>query len=303
MKTTPTIGCVIITHNAASHLPHCLPPLLNSPLNPRVLVVNSSSPDSTVEDAKKMGAETLVIPRDEFNHGTTRERARQYLGTDIICMHTPDAYLKDSNTLEQLIKPLIEKKAAVAYGKQIARPDADFFETFPRSFNYPNESHLRSILDIEKYGVYTFFCSNSFAAYSNEALNEIGGFPPVLLGEDTVAVSKILQKGHKIAYVADAIAEHSHRYTLWQEFRRSFDTGLARKSYESVFPMEMNDTKRGFAYSKDMRKTLYKEGPWLLPYAFFHCLIKWFGYAIGKNSVNAPKWVKKAISTQDFYWK
>ncbi|HEY4831864.1 MAG TPA: glycosyltransferase family 2 protein, partial [Waddliaceae bacterium] len=59
----------IITHNAKHHLPCCLPPLLQSSLKPRVLVVNSSSNDGTVEQAQSLGAETLVIPRADFNHG------------------------------------------------------------------------------------------------------------------------------------------------------------------------------------------------------------------------------------------
>ena len=75
----PTVGVAVITYKAVALLPECLPALLESPLKPRVLVVNSSSGDGTVELARKMGAETLVIPRYEFNHGTTRELARDQL--------------------------------------------------------------------------------------------------------------------------------------------------------------------------------------------------------------------------------
>ena len=39
--------------------------MLSSPLHPRVLVVNSSSNDGTVEEAEKLGAEVLVIPRHQ----------------------------------------------------------------------------------------------------------------------------------------------------------------------------------------------------------------------------------------------
>jgi rhamnosyltransferase len=77
-STCPSIGVILITHNAKHHLPHCLPPLLNSSLKPRVLVVNSSSNDGTLELAQEMGAETLAIPRKQFNHGLTRELARKH---------------------------------------------------------------------------------------------------------------------------------------------------------------------------------------------------------------------------------
>ena len=80
MERASSVGVVVITHAAREHLGRCLPPILGSPLAPRVLVVNSSSGDGTVEEALRLGAEVLVVPRGEFNHGTTREVARKQLG-------------------------------------------------------------------------------------------------------------------------------------------------------------------------------------------------------------------------------
>lgn len=298
----PTIGVAVITHCAKHHLPHCLPLYLQSPLKPRVLVVNSSSNDGTVETAQDLGAETLVIPRKEFNHGATREKARKHLGTDIVVMITPDAYPADQQILEKLVQPIVQKKASIAYARQLPHDGAPFFEAFPREFNYPQQGHIRSLQDTAIYGVYTFFCSNSCAAYSNAALDEIGGFQHVLLGEDTVAVSKLLRRGHKIAYVAEAQVKHSHSYTLLQEFRRSFDTGLARQEYQHLLECGSSDLKRGKAFVSQMVRDLSKKHPHLLPYAFFQTAFKWFGYRIGRASTKSPRWFKKALSSQDFYW-
>jgi rhamnosyltransferase len=113
-----SIGVVVVTHASKYHLPRCLPPYLNSPLKPRVLVVNSSSHDGTVEVARALGAETLLIPRNKFNHGTTRELARKHLGTDIIVMTTPDAYAQD-DLLEKLVQPLLDNQCVVSYARQI----------------------------------------------------------------------------------------------------------------------------------------------------------------------------------------
>lgn len=293
-----SIGVVIITHHAKKHLPHCLPPYINSPLKPRVLVVNSSSKDGTVELAKELGAETLVIPRNEFNHGTTREKARKFLNTDIVVMVTPDAYAS-SDLLEKLIEPIQKDRASLSYARQIPHTGADFFEAFARSFNYPEQSQIRSLDMCEKYGVYTFFCSNSCAAYSNKALDEVGGFTPVLTGEDTVVTAKLLRKGHKIAYVAEAVVKHSHTYTLLQEFKRNFDTGLARTTYRDLIG---KDTKRGKEYTKELFKQLLNKKPLLIPYAVLQTLVKFTGYKIGCYSVKAPVWLKKHFSSQDFYW-
>lgn len=300
---TQSIGVAIITHNAKHHLPKCLPAFLNSPLKPRVVVVNSSSNDGTVELAQEMGAEVLLIPRSLFNHGTTRERARHYLNTDIVVMVTPDAYPLDDTLLETLTAPILSGSASVTYARQIPHDNASFFESFPRKFNYPEQSELRSIFDLNKYGVYTFFCSDTCAAYSNTALNEINGFESALFGEDTVAVAKMMRNGHKIAYVAEAVVKHSHNYSLKQEFKRHFDIGLSRKHCEHLFQGAGKDSNRGSTYVKKLLKETASSKPHLLPYAFFQSLTKFAGYQLGRKSHKAPNWFKKIFSSQDFYWQ
>ncbi|MBI5529694.1 MAG: glycosyltransferase family 2 protein [Deltaproteobacteria bacterium] len=301
---TPAIGVAVITHAARRHLSRCLPPYLGSPLKPRVMVVNSSSDDGTVEEAARLGAETLVIPRREFNHGSTRELARKRLGTDIVVMTTPDAYPEDEETLGALVAPLIEGRAAVSYARQIAHEGADFFEAFPREFNYPAVSQLRGMDDAAKYGVYTFFCSDSCSAYVNAALDEIGGFRPVLTNEEAVVVPMLLGRGHKIAYVAEARVRHSHRYSLAKEFRRYFDTGLARRQCRDLLKEGGPDEKRGAGFVGAMLRDLLRTGRLhLVPYAVVQSGVKWLGYRTGVMSVGAPLWLKRSLSAQDFYWR
>lgn len=301
-KPQVTIGVAVITHCAKKHLPNCLPPLLNAPCKPKVLVVNSSSDDGTVELAEELGAITMVVPRTSFNHGYTREQARKFLGTDIVVMVTPDAYAVSCDTLEYLLEPLIEKRASIAYARQLPHDQAGFFEAFPRRFNYPEKSHIRGNEDRPIYGAYTYFCSNSFAAYSNAALDEIGGFSSVLLGEDTLAVSKLLQRGHRIAYVAEAEVKHSHGYSLKQEFQRHFDTGLARKSMRELDISALSDKKRGGEFLVHLIKEILAKKPHLLPYAIVQTMVKYLGYQMGRAFLGAPKWLVKSCSSQDYFW-
>ncbi|MEX1012830.1 MAG: glycosyltransferase [Waddliaceae bacterium] len=295
------VGVAVITHFAKEHLPHCLPPLLNSKLRPRVLVVNSSSQDGTVECALELGAEVMVIPRREFNHGTTREWARKKLNTKIVAMVTPDAYAAD-DMLEKLVLPIQKKQASLAYARQIPHDGADFFERFPREYNYPKESHIRSIEDAGKWGAYTNFCSNSASAYLNAALDEIGGFPHLLLGEDAYACARLLLAGKSVAYVADAVVKHSHTYTLKQEFQRAFDTGLGRKELQSVLKYAGKDIKRGQQYTKSLMQALWKENPSQIPYALLQTSVKALGYLIGRRSTRAPTKFKKLCTSQDFFF-
>lgn len=298
----PSIGIVIPTFQAAKHLPHCLPLLLHSPLNPRVLVIDSSSQDGTAAIAHSLGAETLVIPQKEFNHGATREKGRQYLNTSIIVMMTQDAYPTSIDMLEHLIKPLIEQQASIAYGRQLPHCNASFFASFARHFNYPSASHVRSLKDMATYGTYTFFCSNSCAAYRNDALNEVGGFPPILFGEDSIVTAKLLHRQHRIAYVAEAKVYHSHDYTLKQEFCRHFDMGLIRHAYRDILAINgCSDSKRGKAYVFALLKALWHASPTSIPYALLQSIVKWSGYQLGRASLNAPISWKKLLSGQKEY--
>lgn len=302
MKKEMSVGVVIPTWNSKHHLERCITPLLQSALKPKILVIDSSSTDGTIEMAKSLGVETFQIPKNAFNHGLTRELARKKLMTDIVVMITDDAYALDHTMLENLTLPIMEGKASIAYARQLPRIGAGFFESFPREFNYPDSSHVRSIFDSETYGAYTFFCSNSSAAYLNSALDGIGGFSDVLLGEDTVATATLLRKGHKIAYAANAEVRHSHSYSLKQEFQRYFDTGIARKSYQSLITCTGSDNKRGANLFKEMMKRLLKEKPYLIPYAILNNAAKFIGYHLGRRSDQFPLFLKRALSSQKHHW-
>jgi rhamnosyltransferase len=277
----PSIGIVIPTLQAEKHLPLCLAPLLASDLKPRILLIDSSSTDNTVPLAKKMGAETITISRKDFNHGTTREMGRKFLHTPIVVMITQDAYVKSSNTLEDLVTPLIDGKASISYAKQLPHEGADFFARFAREFNYPLTSHIRGIEDAPQYGVYTFFCSNSCAAYVNHALDEINGFPNTLFGEDTIVTAKLLHRGHRIAYVSEAEVFHSHNYTLFEEFQRHMVMGKSRRQHKELLKLNSSENRRGSAYAYAMLSALWKSSPHLIPYGCAQLLAKFSGYHLG----------------------
>lgn len=297
------IGVVIVTHRARDLLAGCIGPLRSSPLRPRILVVNSSSGDGTVERARELGAETRVIPRQSFNHGRTRELARQQLGTAIVVMLTPDAHPTDPGFLARLTAPLRAGAASVAYGRQLARLDADPIEAFNRAFNYPPASNLRSLADWQRYGAYTHFCSNSCAAWSSAALDEIGGFPATLVSEETIAAAALLERGHRIAYVAEATVRHSHASGLVADFRRQYDTGYARRAHRHLLLAREPDEARGLVYTRRLLTHLAAEAPGLLPYALVHTAARYVGYRLGMAGARLPRRVNALLSSQDYYWQ
>ena len=296
------IGVVIVTHNAKHHLDRCLRPLLASPLQPRVLVVDSGSSDGTVEHAASLGAETLILPRDEFNHGLTRERARRHLGTAITVFMTPDAYPTDAGFIARLTQPLREGRAEIAYGRQLARDDADLLERMGREFNYPGRSHVRVAGDWPAFGSYTHFCSNACAAWWTPALDAVGGFKTTLVSEETVATAEILSRGGRIAYVAEAVVEHSHRQTLKDAFQRQFDVGFTRAMWQELLISRERDEVRGRQFATTVLRHAWRRQRTALPGLVARFAAMWLGYRAGLLGQRLPDELAKTMSGQDYYW-
>ncbi len=298
-----SIGILIPTYKPGKMLERILPVLATSWPDIPILVVDSKSEDGSVEYAQSMGARVIVIEKGDFNHGLTREFGRKQLNTDIVVMMTQDVIPESPFLIEKLTDPIVQGKAAVSYGRQIPHHGADFFEAFPRDYNYPNISNLRGMEDVKKLGVYTFFCSDSFAAWDNKALDRIGGFQKVLLGEDTLAVASLLRAGFKIAYVADAVVRHSHAYSAWMEMKRYFDTGYQRKKFKDLIWTEAGDEPRGLKLTLAMFGRLWREDRWRIPMGFAYTFAKYIGYWLGKNSGLVPRRLKPYLSSQPYYWQ
>ncbi len=298
-----SIHLVIPTLNAQSHFSVSLSIAKIIARFP-TLIIDSSSTDDTVKMAKNMGAEVMIISQAEFNHGAIRELARKQINSEIVVFLTQDAIPLSANLIDTLISPLLnDDSIAVSYGRQIPHDGADIFEAFPREYNYGSEAQVRSMDDVAQYGVYTFFCSNSCAAWRQSALDEIGGFKAVLTNEDYLAVADQLQKGYRIAYVPDAIVKHSHRYTLWQEFQRYFDTGYVRAQFPSIQKLVGQAEARGKGFVTALLKRLWTNEPFKIPYAIMQSLVKWLGYRIWFYGLRLPLWLKKRLSQQTYYWE
>lgn len=297
-----SVGVVIPTRNSRHHLLHCLPPVLASALRPKVLIVDSASTDGTVELASTYGVSIACLPQSNFNHGATREFARRQIGTDIVVMMTHDAYPDSPRFLELLVEPLRRQLAAVSYARQLPRRNARLLEAFPRLFNYPPQSELRSIEDLDRYGSHTFFCSNSCAAWSNRALDAVGGFPTTVVTEDSIAAARLLLAGHRIAYVADATVRHSHDYSLLEEFRRYFDIGYVRQLFKGVLIAKYSEERYGQRFVRALLLEILRHQPALLPYAVLQIGAKYAGYLAGRIGPRLPRSVCRALSGQPYYW-
>lgn len=281
-------GLIIPTLNAGEQFRTLLEQICAQMLPTRKLIVDSESTDDTVATAKSFGLDVLTIPRQTFNHGATRQFAlEQLLKTsplDMAIFLTQDVLLRDENSLATLVKIFdADSTVGLSYGRQLPHADATNEAKFLRAFNYPPESQLRSFDDRKIFGLKTAFASNSFAAYKVSALQDVGGFPShVPLCEDMFVAAKMLMRGWKIFYAADAQVFHSHNYTAAQEFRRYVEIGKFHAQEPWIRETFGSAEGAGKKFVVMKLTALAKKNPLDCFGAIFRDAAKFFGYRIGR---------------------
>ncbi len=280
--------------------------LLNQTLPPeKILLVNTE---------KDLFDETLIagldrievrhIPKDQFDHGGTRHMAAELLDSELILFMTQDALPKGEHLIEYLADAFDEEQVCAAYARQIPRPDCSELERFARSFNYPQESRVKTAEDLPQLGVKTFFCSNVCAMYRRSAYEEYGGFERhTIFNEDMIFAGKLIYAGKAVAYCAKAEVIHSHDYTAREQFHRNFDLGVSQAEHPEIFSAVPSE-EEGTALVRKSAQHLRAIGrPELLFSLFWTSGWKYLGYLLGKNYRRLPKFFVRACSMNKSYWE
>lgn len=296
----------IPTYNPGKEWPLLIKSLVNQSIYHHIdiLIIDSSS-DNGIKIPKKNNFKLLTIPKNEFNHGGTRQKAIDlYKDYDFAIFLTQDAILEKNNSIEKLLESFNDTSISAAYGRQLAHTGAKEIEIHARLFNYPMKSRKSNLSTAEKHGAKNVFISNSFAAYNIKDLLATGGFPDnVILGEDTIVASKLINIGNSILYNHTAAVYHSHSYSIIQEFKRYFDTGVLHTQESGYFSRKNNISNEGFKFMKSELRFLINHKKYhLLGKSFISSLIKYIAYNLGKNEEKIPIAIKKKLSMHSFYW-
>ena len=249
--------------------------------------------------------EVRHLTKEEFDHGGTRRQAAELSDAEILVFMTQDAMPADRELIGALVGALAENpQAGAAYARQLPKKDCRFLEKYTRSFNYPEQSCLKTEKDVQTYGIKTYFCSNVCAAYDHRIYDEIGGFPEhAIFNEDMIYAAKAVEAGYSVAYAADAQVVHSHNYTNGQQFHRNFDLGVSQAEHPEIFAAYPSESE-GKRMVKDV--TVYLRSNHMsagLPHFYMQCACKYAGYLLGKNYRRLPKkWVLAFTSNKE-YWK
>lgn len=257
-----------------------------------------------IPDDYSIDTQIIYINKENFDHGGTRRYGASLSDADILMYMTQDAIPVDEFLIERLIKPYHDSLVSATYARQLPSSKADIIERYTRSFNYPNESRIKSAKDLKELGIKTYFCSNVCATYRRDIYDRLGGFvEKTIFNEDMIMAHAMIHAGYKIAYQADAKVVHSHIYSYLQQFSRNFDLGVSHRQYANVF-LSVSSEAEGIRLVKNTLQYLIDCKEYLLiPDLILSSGFKYLGYKLGVNYNKLPESCVIHCSMNKGYWK
>ena len=250
------------------------------------------------------------LTKEEFDHGDTRNRGMKLSRADIVVFMTDDAVPADEHLIEELVKAFAQRgpegeAVIMAYARQLPDKDCALAERYTRSFNYPEESCVKTKADLKRLGIKTFFASNVCCAYDREKFWFQGGFiRRTIFNEDMIFAGRaVLQDDYAVAYAAEARVIHSHNYNCRQQFKRNFDLAVSQADHPEIFNGIRSESEGIRLVKSTARFLIRQKKPWLVPGLVVKSGFKYLGYRAGKCYRLLPGWMILKCTMNREYWK
>lgn len=248
--------------------------------------------------------EVYHLAKEEFDHGGTRDRGVRMSTADLVVCMTQDAMPTDETLIEELVKPFDDPEVWAAYARQLPNEDCREVEKYTRSFNYPEQSMVKTKEDLDRLGIKTFFCSNVCAAWRREKYLELGGFVKhTIFNEDMILAGTMIKQGGKIAYCAKAKVIHSHNYSAFQQFHRNFDLAVSQTMYPEVFGGIRSESEGIKLVKKSLSYCIKIGKPWLMIQVVTQSAGKLLGYKMGQRYRSLPMWLILRCTMSPSFWR
>jgi rhamnosyltransferase len=283
-----SFAVAIPLYHSAKYIPRLARGIESQTIQPSALIlIDSSTDQSTVLALKEHGLNYHRISPSEFSHGGTRNLAANLAKDqeiDWVIMLTHDVNLVCPDAFENLLSGIDSVDAVCGFGRQICSAGATKSVASAKESRFPAHSYISN----SQSGKERYFLSNAFAAYRVRDLLAVGGFPEdVVFGEDAVASYRLQKAGHNVVYVAEAVVEHWHEFSMLTEFRRHFDIGVAVGDFPEP---ELWAPKSGGVRQlmEELRLTIDIRKPSSISRALTSVLMKACGYIAGRHAELLP---------------
>lgn len=248
--------------------------------------------------------EVYHLAKEEFDHGGTRDRGVRMSTADLVVCMTQDAMPADETLIEELVKPFGDPEVWAAYARQLPNEDCREVEKYTRSFNYPEQSMVKTKEDLDRLGIKTFFCSNVCAAWRRKKYLELGGFVKhTIFNEDMILAGTMIKQGGKIAYCAKAKVIHSHNYSAFQQFHRNFDLAVSQTMHPEVFGGIRSESEGIKLVKKSLSYCIKIGKPWLMIQVVTQSAGKLLGYKMGQRYRSLPMWLILRCTMSPSFWR
>ncbi len=207
------VSAVIRAYNEGKHIGRLLEGLEQQTVKlDEIVLVDSGSTDDTVAIAEAAGCSIVHIAKNEFSFGRALNRGCAAASGDILLFASAHVYPVYNTYVEHIVSAFDRDGVAIAYGRQVGDEKTRFSESRVMLKWFPNQN----IWDQGHP-----FSNNANAAVMKSVWDHTP-YDESLTGlEDLDFAKKALDKGYKIAYVADAPVVHVHEET-WRTIRNRY---------------------------------------------------------------------------------
>jgi len=262
----PRVSILIPTYNGRADLERLLPVLAAQEVagGLEIVALDSESRDGTLEVLKKAGVRTASIAQKDFGHGLARNRLGSMARGEWLVFLSQDALPVGRDFVETLIAPLADPDVAGVWARNLPPPSDDALtvrsllasiESSPisRQVKLPEGQCLADLAPAERVSLTRF---NNVASAMGRATLQAQPFPEVPFGEDSAWAARVLGAGRSLAYVAEAVVLHTHRYGPRSAFDRyRQDAAFLRDVHGLIVRPSLWSVLRGVAFElrEDLR--------------------------------------------------
>lgn len=182
-----------------------------------LLVVDSGSTDRTLELVRRYPHRLIRIAPEAYFPGPVLNQAVEACTSEILVFQNSDGVPLTTSTLRRLVEAFDDPTVDAALARQLPRPEADPWVRRDYAASFPDTDRTPPWITL----------SLPLAAMRRSAWERHPFYSDAWGSEDTEWGHWATRNGLRIAYVREALAMHSHNYTLKQLYGRRFIEGEA----------------------------------------------------------------------------